>query len=478
MANSLIHLHLVSGKLELGSRLGPGTASLQVYLDKDYFGLTDINYILLPTRQAVNFSKSFPNLQNSHLDKTINLKLKDKTSFNFTAAVVHFYANALLIVGSKHSSIFVPMSSVKSYKLGQKSALDDNYAEEIIQQAIIAKASDIHLKPRSEHVLVQFRIDGTLRTFKKISKRQHLKIISKYKIMAGMDIAERRISQDGSTSIKFKDRMIDLRLSTAPTIEGESMVLRILDPDKGLKTLSNIGFSKCDEERIRKILNKRNGLVLVTGPTGSGKSTSLYAAMDLMRGLDLNTISIEDPVEYRIKDIKQIEVNETIGNSFAHMLRHVLRHDPDIIIIGEIRDRETAQIALQSALTGHLVVSTLHTQDAIHAISRLMEMGIEPYLLRDTLQAVLAQRLVRKLCANCNGNGSCKICGNSGFRGRAILYEWLEIDKNLRPLINHKFNLGKFKQQALANGMQDFSINARRLIDLKITTEDEVFVVD
>jgi len=312
---------------------------------------------------------------------------------------------------------------------------------------------------------------------KKISKRRHLKIISKYKIMAGMDIAERRLAQDGSASFKFKNHAVDLRLSTAPTIEGESMVLRLLDPDSGLKTLNSIGFSKSDEARIRKMLGKRQGLILVTGPTGSGKSTTLYAAMDLLRGKGLNTISIEDPVEYRIDDIKQIEVNEQIGNTFPEILRHVLRHDPDIIVIGEIRDSKTAKIALKSALTGHLVISTLHTQDAAHAISRLLEMGIESYLIRDTLKAVLAQRLVRKVCNTCKGPG-CSACKSSGFKGRVILYEWLELDKNLKSLINQEVNLSKFKAAALKNGMQDFAQNASKLVDRQLTTASEVYLVD
>lgn len=487
MDHALVRIHLNDGKVKLVSTLGINIESLSITTDKGNFVLDKVNIILMPTNIAVDFSQQIPSLQKTILKQRINMKLQNRqqlgiTQLELTANIIHFYEKALLIIcgGRDYGqiSVFVPMSSIKSYKLGDEKERGETYVQDLLQQAINQKASDIHLKPHKNHTEIQFRVDGILRTIHKVSNLQHLKIISKLKIMAGMDIAERRLAQDGSISFKFKNRDVDLRISTAPTIEGESMVLRILDPEAGLKTLSHIGFAKEDEMRIKQALHKRSGLILVTGPTGSGKSTTLYAAMDLIRSLNLNTISIEDPVEYRVDDIKQIEVNDVIGNSFSNILRHVLRHDPDIIIIGEIRDQETAKIALQSALTGHLVISTLHTQDAAHAISRLMEMGIETYLIRDTLKAVLAQRLVRKLCQICEGSRLCKACNNTGFKGRIILYEWLEINEDLQSLINPKLNLTKFKQQAIKAGMQDFSHHAKKLIAEKLTSPGEVFLVD
>lgn len=271
----------------------------------------------------------------------------------------------------------------------------------IIVDAIERRASDIHIKPRDKNVELIYRMDGVLTNIRFFSKTLLPAVVSRIKILGGMNIAERRLPQDGRCCVKHKSNPVDLRISIMPTVEGESVVIRLLNAQVGLKAVSELGFSDHDQEIFLDLLNKSNGIFLVTGPTGSGKSTTLYAALAEVQRQNVNILTVEDPVEYHMDGIQQIQINHTTGYTFARALRNILRHDPDVILVGEIRDEETGKIAVESALTGHLVLSTLHTNDAAGAVTRLLEMGIEPYLLTGCLLGVLAQRLVKRNCEHC-----------------------------------------------------------------------------
>lgn len=349
---------------------------------------------------------------------------------------------------------------------------------QLFEQAIELRASDIHLRPSSGEVEIKLRVDGELLHNGTIEQQHYPAVVSRIKILGNMDIAEHRQPQDGAHHLQLEGRQIDLRISTMPVLDGESVAIRILDPKSGLRKISEIGFQPHDEALFRHLLEKRGGLILVTGPTGSGKSTTLYAAMRALRKQQLNIISIENPVEYRIDRVRQIDVNEATGNTFARNLRHILRHDPDVILVGEIRDEETAHIALQSAYTGHLVLTTLHTGDAPSAIPRLLEMGIEPYTLKDTLLGVLSQRLIRKRCSHCGGERDsvkgCPQCGQSGYHGRLPLYELMPVDEPLRNLIRSGVSAREIRQQAITSGMLPMEAYAKSLIDQQTTHPQEI----
>ena len=331
----------------------------------------------------------------------------------------------------------------------------------LIKQAVKDKASDIHIEPQDENVRVRFRLDGVLRTVLTFPKNNQAAIISRIKIMAKMDIAERRLPQDGRINIKENNREIDLRVSSLPTILGEKIVMRVLDKSAAAISIDKLGFSKKNRELFEQAINSSYGLILVTGPTGSGKSTTLYSTLMQVNTIEKNIITVEDPVEYRINGINQVYVNNKAGLNFANSLRTILRQDPDIIMVGEIRDSETADITVNAALTGHLVFSTLHTNDAAGAITRLVDMGVEPFLVTSSVRCVIAQRLVRKICPNCKieytpdrnsnersylGKGpdepltlykgeGCSSCNFTGYKGRMAVHEILPIYPEMKELI-------------------------------------------
>ncbi len=345
--------------------------------------------------------------------------------------------------------------------------------------AVRQRASDIHLRPQPRQAEVTFRIDGKKVHFAHYPEAHYPAIVSRIKLLGEMDIASHRHPQDGACHHQIDGRPVDLRISTMPVLEGESVVIRVLDPSRGLRTLTEIGLAPDDEQRFRMMLQRDHGLLLVTGPTGSGKSTTLYAAMQVLRERGVNIISLEDPVEYRIDQVRQVEINEQTGNTFARTLRHLLRHDPDVILIGEIRDEETAKIALQSAYTGHLVLSTLHTNDAPATISRLLEMGMEPYTLKDTLIGVLSQRLVRRNCLHCTTtpegpSPTCPHCGGSGFHGRLPLYELMAVTPAIRDQIGRSGSSAKIRQVAEREGMESLMGYARRLIESRQISPNEL----
>jgi general secretion pathway protein E len=330
----------------------------------------------------------------------------------------------------------------------------------LISEAINHSASDIHIEPYENAVIVRLRIDGVLREILQAPARIKARLVSRIKVMARLDIAEKRLPQDGRVSLSLGGRGVDVRVSTLPSRYGERVVLRLLDKEQGLRSLDALGMSADMLARFKSALATPNGVILVTGPTGSGKTTTLYAALNLLNDKTRNILTVEDPIEYAVDGVGQTQVNAKIGMTFAAGLRAILRQDPDIVMVGEIRDVETAQIAVQASLTGHLVFSTVHTNDAIAAITRLKDMGVEPYLLASTLRAILAQRLVRRLCNACKRpavigpheaemlarvgaqnariyeGAGCAQCGGSGYVGRVGLYEFVAVDDEIKRLIH------------------------------------------
>ncbi len=375
---------------------------------------------------------------------------------------------------------------------------------QMVVKAAELRASDIHLEPENNELRVRYRVDGLLREMPPIDVSSAAAVLSRIKIMAKLDIAERRLPQDGRVMLAIKGTPIDIRVSTMPTVDGESVVMRLLDSGGVQLDFAALGFAGSDFERFRRDLDVSNGIVLVTGPTGSGKTTTLYTALTQLNREDRNLLTVEDPVEYRLDGVNQIQVKSDIGLSFAPVLRSMLRHDPDIIMIGEIRDGETAEIAIQAALTGHLVLSTLHTNDAASSISRLLDMGIEGYLIAATLRGVLAQRLVRRLCFDCRAAYpvddelaaelhlpagadnrpkqlyravGCPTCGGSGYRGRLSVFEYLPITEEIQRLTIRGDDASQIGDAAVAAGMRTILQDGLTKAIAGETTVDEIMRV-
>jgi len=356
----------------------------------------------------------------------------------------------------------------------------------LLTQAARDGASDIHIEPFESYSLVRFRVDGTLRDVVRPKRALHAALVSRIKIMAALDIAEKRLPQDGRITLRVGGRPVDVRVSTLPTGHGERAVLRLLEKDLSKLELTNLGMSQGALDRFDTLIHQPHGIILVTGPTGSGKSTTLYAAI---RRLDKNTtniMTVEDPIEYDIEGIGQTQVNPKIEMTFAKALRAILRQDPDVVMIGEIRDLETAQIAVQASLTGHLVLATLHTNDAASAVARLIDMGIEPFLLSSSLLGVMGQRLVRKLCPKCRVQDSptspwravgCDNCGNTGYVGRTGIYELLTVDDEMRMLIHQGANDTDIRRTAERGGMVNMRADAQRWVVTGVTSQEEALRV-
>ena len=375
----------------------------------------------------------------------------------------------------------------------------------LLFRAAKERASDIHIEPQERDICVRFRVDGVLQEVIRPPKRFQNSIISRVKIMGGLNIAEKRLPQDGRIRVKLAGRDIDIRLSTTPTVYGERSVLRLLDKSTVLLDLAEIGMDPAQLTRMDSLIHKSHGIVLVTGPTGSGKTTTLYAALSKINRPDLNIMTIEDPVEYQLKGISQTPVNPKIELTFANGLRSFLRQDPDVIMVGEIRDLETAEIAIQASLTGHLVFSTVHTNDAAGAVTRLVDMGVEPFLVASSLMGVLAQRLVRTLCKECRdayrptdeelkeigitqkevaASGGllyrpvgCEACNNTGYRGRLGIYEMMPMDDDIRQLILKNVDSGTIKKQAVAKGMSTLMDDGALKVLRGVTSIAEVLSV-
>lgn len=367
----------------------------------------------------------------------------------------------------------------------------------ILENAIKQDASDIHIEPQKNAIIVRYRIDGILKDVFHVPKILASAVTSRIKLLAGMDITIQYRPQDGALTLKYgEQKEISARVSTLPTIYGEKLVIRIIDHSKIMKEIEELGFSGNDAVLVKKYLHYPSGIILATGPTGSGKTSTLYACLNHINNQTLNIITVEDPIEYKIKGLNQVQINPKAGLTFASVLRSVLRQDPNVIMIGEIRDLETAKIAIESALTGHLVLSTLHTNSAIATITRLIDMGIEPYLIADTLRLVIAQRLVRKICNNCKsvynisdeeksllniensvtlyrGTG-CSKCLNTGYKGRTVISEVLEIDDEIKREIIMRKSETEITLLAHKNGMKILAEDAREKVIKGITTIDEV----
>ena len=346
----------------------------------------------------------------------------------------------------------------------------------LLTQAARDGASDIHIEPYERHSSVRFRVDGTLREVVQPNRALHAALISRLKIMADLDISEKRLPQDGRISLRLGTRAIDVRVSTLPSAHGERAVLRLLDKSESKLSLEAVGMQGNTLRRFEGLLGQPHGIILVTGPTGSGKTTTLYAGLGRLDATRNNIMTVEDPIEYELPGVGQTQVNSKIELTFAKALRAILRQDPDIIMIGEIRDFETAQIAIQASLTGHLVLATLHTNDAASAVTRLTDMGVEPFLLSSSLLGVLAQRLVRKYCSHCHGAG-CEHCGQTGYTGRTGVFELLVTNDAIRAQIHNHTSEADIRAAAVASGMALMREDAQRLIDAGITSREEVLRV-
>ncbi|MGN7470662.1 GspE/PulE family protein [Brevibacillus sp. SAFN-007a] len=381
---------------------------------------------------------------------------------------------------------------------------DDNspivrLVSQMFEQAVQLRASDIHIEPMEDGIRVRFRIDGLMKTERILPRHMQGMLTARLKIMANLNIAERRVPQDGRVQMNVDFKEIDIRMSTLPTIYGEKIVMRLLDLSNALVEMSQLGLSKRNLAMFQELVTMSNGIVLVTGPTGSGKSTTLYAALNHLNSEHVNIITVEDPVEYQLDGINQVQVNENIGMSFASALRSILRQDPDIIMVGEIRDRETAEIAIRAALTGHSVFSTLHTNDAVSSITRLVDMGIPPFLIASSIHGVLAQRLVRRICKDCKqeykaseqekklfaqkglsvetlwkGKG-CASCLMTGYRGRIAVHEVFKLDDTIRSMLIQNLPSHEYKKYAMKNGMVLLFDDGLLKVKQGITTMEEMY---
>lgn len=406
---------------------------------------------------------------------------------------------------SATENISVPDSAFVSNQLGEdgNSAPAIRLVNSIIERAITERASDIHMEPREREFKIRMRIDGLMRDILVVPKDLQSAVISRIKIMSGLDIAERRIPQDGRFNVRIKGRAFDLRVSTLPTVYGEKIVCRLLDKSGTRVSKEAIGLTGSDLEKYEKMVKCRNGVILIVGPTGSGKSTTMYTIIDELNTDTVNLVTLEDPVEYNIDGVNQVQINEKTGMTFASGIRAILRQDPDIIAVGEIRDGETAEIAMRSAITGHVVLSTIHTNDAVGTIERLKDIGVEPYLISSALKGIISQRLVRRICPNCReaytpteeelenlnltmapglqfyrGKG-CPNCFNSGYKGRIAVFEMLVISRFVRQMIADGKNREEIEDRLKdpASGFVSLRDNALRLVREGITTSSEVLRV-
>lgn len=396
---------------------------------------------------------------------------------------------------------YVPEETIDETGITDEDSPVVRLVNQIIENAIAQRASDIHIDPQELDVRVRYRVDGVLRTERFLPKSMQNVIIARIKIMGNLNITESRVPQDGRIKMNINFKPVDIRLSTLPSVYGEKVVMRVLDLTNTLDQLDRLGFTDENMNVFEQMINRPNGIVLITGPTGSGKSSTLYAALNRLNAEEVNIITIEDPVEYQLEGINQIQVNDQVGMTFASGLRAILRQDPDIIMVGEIRDLETAQIAIRASLTGHLVLSTLHTNSSIAALTRLIDMGIEPFLIASSLTGIVAQRLVRRICRDCvtkvapterekeifqqsgieidevyRGEG-CASCGGTGYRGRIAIHEVLPVDEDIRSLVMKSASASEIRSYARKSGMKFLIDDGLQKVKQGLTTTEEVLRV-
>ncbi|HNR51238.1 MAG TPA: type II secretion system ATPase GspE [Deltaproteobacteria bacterium] len=407
-------------------------------------------------------------------------------------------------IEEEEDEILKDLESIQDITVMETEAPIIRMVNRLMVQAFRERASDIHVEPYQTDVKVRYRIDGILHDVLTLPKRVHSAVVSRIKVMASLNIAEKRLPQDGRIGIKLGDHSVDLRISVVPTVNGERVVMRILDKSSVLYGLEELGFYPDDLARIERLIKQEHGIILVTGPTGSGKTTSLYSMLSRINSPDKNILTIEDPIEYQLKGIGQIPVNTKVGLTFASGLRSIVRQDPDVILVGEIRDLETAEIAIQAALTGHLVFSTLHTNDSASAVTRLIDMGIEPFLVTSSVNAILAQRLVRKICPSCkqeyfpedeslleiglskdmldrdgylHRGAGCSECIGTGYKGRTGIYEILFMSDAIRSTILKSSDSNVIKNVAVGEGLHTLRQDGARKVEDGITTIEEVLRV-
>lgn len=372
---------------------------------------------------------------------------------------------------------------------------------QIITQAVSIGASDIHIDPQDDSLRIRYRVDGVMRTERTLPSHMQSVIVARVKIMSNMNVAERRLPQDGRIEMDIEFRKVDIRLSTLPTIHGEKVVMRILDVTNSLVEVEKLGFSEHNLQLFNKGISHAHGVVLITGPTGSGKTTTLYSALSRLNREETNIITVEDPVEYQLLGINQVQVNTVTGLTFARGLRSILRQDPNIVMVGEIRDVETAEISIRAAMTGHLVLSTLHSNSAVNSISRLIDMGVEPFLVASAVNCIVAQRLVRRVCKNCaisyvpteeekrimsdygymidllyRGKG-CEVCGRTGYKGRMAIHEVLQLDDTMRGMIIQKRSDSEYKIYATQHGLITILRDGMDKVSQGLTTVTEIYRV-
>lgn len=409
---------------------------------------------------------------------------KDIKEVLTTKDTIQKQIETIYVIDSNHESMLDLDDEIliaeKEYDLLEASSNSSviSLLNRILVEAIRKNASDIHFEPTAENLLVKFRIDGMLFEQHALPKSMMSQVTTRLKVQAELDIAESRMPQDGRIKLRMGEREIDFRLSTIPVIFGERVVLRISDNSHVLLGLNNLGLKKGLLKNLRKDIKKKQGIILVTGPTGSGKTRTLYSALSEIATGDLNIMTIEDPVENKLKGMAQINVNHKRGLTFAKGLRHILRQDPDVIMIGEIRDKETVDIAIEASLTGHLVLSTLHTNDAPSTIIRLIDMGVEPYLISSSLISICSQRLIRKICTHCHNDKAkrihCKECSASGYAGRRGIYEYLDVTSNLKKAITGSVDAMTLKEIAIQEGMKTLYEDGLSYVEENITTLQEV----
>ncbi|MFH1689413.1 MAG: GspE/PulE family protein [Candidatus Eisenbacteria bacterium] len=429
---------------------------------------------------------------------------------DISTAIDKYYSDSIDIEQSIQSIVDIDIASTVAGEMdSEQLSIDPDDAPVIrlvnliLLQAIEERASDIHIEPREKSLAVRLRVDGVLREILPPPKRMQWAITSRIKILAGLDIAERRLPQDGSCRVRIMHRAVDIRISTSPTLYGEKVVMRLLDKTNLKTDLEDLGFDRSSLDMIHNAIAQPHGMILLTGPTGSGKTTTLYSALTKINSPDKNIMTVEDPVEYELAGINQVSARPTIGLDFAAALRSFLRQDPDVILVGEIRDFETASIAIKAAQTGHLVFSTLHTNNATSSVDRLLNMGVEPYLICTSLNLVIAQRLVRKICVNCrepyepepalvarfrrampesgkatfyHGAG-CDKCSGSGYRGRLAIYELFPITREVKALVMQGELGSRVRDEAIADGMKTLLVSGMVKVMEGLTTLDEVLSV-
>ncbi len=459
---------------------------------------------------AINDPLDISTLEELRFTLNINVKCALATKTNIKEAIRKYYDKERVVSFDGHldrfKSIIADVNKSFDYTFGVEDESETpivKLVSYIIDEAVKARASDIHIEPLASKTRIRYRIDGVCQEVHSITKRVHDALISRLKILSNIDITEKRKPQDGRASSVIDNKPIDIRISSIPTTCGESITMRILEKSTTLMQIKNMDFPDHDYQSVKSVLKKPNGIFLITGPTGSGKTTTLYASLNEVNRSEKKVITVEDPIEYNLSGINQCQVNEVIGLTFPRILRSALRQDPNIIVVGEIRDSETAEIAVTSALTGHFVMSTLHTNDAPSAITRLIDMGIKPFLLSTSVQAILAQRLVRAICPKCKiphkaekeilsslgidsadpectefyyGKG-CSYCNKTGYRGRKPIFEFMSINKEIRDAIFKNVTTNELREIALSNSMTTLAESGLRLAREQITTLEEIMRV-